>query len=105
MSEKPLAIDLFCGLGGWTEGLLAEGWRVRGYDIEAHEYGDERYPAELVLADVMYPLTAEQEAALLAALMGWSMTPDQVDVLGKLATDLSDRHDFRQANKQKGLAG
>lgn len=50
---KPLAIDLFCGLGGWTEGLLAEGWRCRGYDIEAHEYGDERYPGELVLADVM----------------------------------------------------
>jgi len=23
---KPLAIDLFCGLGGWTEGLLAEGY-------------------------------------------------------------------------------
>lgn len=51
--SKPLAIDLFCGLGGWTEGLLAEGWRVRGYDIEAHEYGEERYPADLVLADVM----------------------------------------------------
>lgn len=53
MTRRPLAIDLFCGLGGWTEGLLAEGWRVRGYDIEAHEYGDERYPAELVLADVL----------------------------------------------------
>jgi hypothetical protein len=49
----PLAIDLCCGLGGWTEGLLQEGWRVRGYDIEAHEYGEERYPAELVLRNVL----------------------------------------------------
>jgi hypothetical protein len=49
----PLAIDLCCGLGGWTEGLLAEGWRVRGYDIEAHEYGDERYPDDLVLRNVL----------------------------------------------------
>lgn len=30
---KPLAIDLFCGLGGWTEGLLAEGYYVGGFDI------------------------------------------------------------------------
>lgn len=52
-NEKPLAIDLCCGLGGWTEGLLAEGYRVRGYDIEAHEYGDERYPAELVLKSIL----------------------------------------------------
>lgn len=51
--SAPLAIDLFCGLGGWTDGLLAEGWRVRGYDIEAHEYGDERYPAELVLRNIL----------------------------------------------------
>lgn len=50
---QPLAIDLFCGLGGWTEGLLAEGYRVQGFDIEAHEYGDERYPAELILEDVL----------------------------------------------------
>jgi site-specific DNA-cytosine methylase len=26
--NKPLAIDLYCGLGGWTEGFLAEGWDV-----------------------------------------------------------------------------
>lgn len=44
----PLAIDLFCGLGGWTEGLLAEGYRVVGFDIEARPY-----PAQLVLQDVL----------------------------------------------------
>jgi site-specific DNA-cytosine methylase len=47
-----LAIDLYCGLGGWTEGLLAEGWDVVGFDIERHAYGEHRYPARLVLQDV-----------------------------------------------------
>lgn len=51
--KKPLAIDLFCGLGGWTEGLLAEGWDVIGFDIERHEYGDAKYPAQLVIQDVL----------------------------------------------------
>jgi hypothetical protein len=50
---KPLAIDLFCGLGGWTEGLLAEGYYVVGFDVERHVYGEERYPAQLVLQDVL----------------------------------------------------
>lgn len=49
---KPLAIDLFCGLGGWTEGLLAEGYHVVGFDIERHEYGEHRYPGHLLLYDV-----------------------------------------------------
>jgi hypothetical protein len=49
----PLAIDLFCGLGGWAEGLLAEGWGVVGFDIERHVYGAHRYPAQLVLQDVL----------------------------------------------------
>src|SRR5437660_9037478 len=49
---SPLAIDLFCGLGGWTEGLLAEGYQVIGFDIERHCYGDAKYPAQLVLQDV-----------------------------------------------------
>lgn len=50
---QPLAIDLFCGLGGWTDGLLAEGWRVIGYDIEEHAYGEHRYQGELVIQDVL----------------------------------------------------
>ena len=49
---KLLAIDLFCGLGGWTESLLAEGWGVIGFDIEQHEYGEHRYPGSLVIQDV-----------------------------------------------------
>ena len=54
MSEiKPIAYDLFCGLGGWTEGLLAAGYDVTGFDIEAHEYGDQRYPGKLVIRDVL----------------------------------------------------
>lgn len=52
-SRRPIAIDLFCGLGGWTEGLLAEGYEVVGFDIERHEYGEERYPAQLVIQDVL----------------------------------------------------
>jgi hypothetical protein len=51
--KRPLAIDLFCGLGGWTEGLLAEGYEVIGFDIERHIYGDQRYPAQLVIQDVL----------------------------------------------------
>ncbi len=50
---KPLAIDLFCGLGGWAEGFLAEGYEVIGFDIERHDYGTGGYPGQLVIQDVL----------------------------------------------------
>lgn len=50
--EKPLAIDLFAGLGGWAEGFLAEGFDVIGFDIERHDYGTGGYPGQLVIQDV-----------------------------------------------------
>lgn len=51
-SKEPLAVDLYCGLGGWTEGLIAEDYYVVGFDIERHVYGEHRYPAQLVVQDV-----------------------------------------------------
>lgn len=49
---RPLAVDLCAGLGGWSEGLLAEGWDVVGFDVCAHQYGEHRYPSQLVLQDI-----------------------------------------------------
>jgi hypothetical protein len=47
-----MAIDLYCGLGGWTEGFLAESYDVVGFDIERHDYGTGGYPGWLVLQDI-----------------------------------------------------
>ena len=50
---KPVVYDLCCGLGGWTEGFQAEGYRAIGYDIEAHEYGEHRYPGEFRIKSIL----------------------------------------------------
>ena len=47
-----MVYDLFCGLGGWSEGFLAEGYECIGFDIEAHDYGSGGYPGKLILRDV-----------------------------------------------------
>lgn len=36
MQRKPVAIDLCCGKGGWTIGLLAAGFHVVGFDVQRH---------------------------------------------------------------------
>ena len=49
---RTVCYDLFCGLGGWSEGFLLEGYRCIGFDIEVHDYGAGGYPGELMIRDV-----------------------------------------------------
>ena len=66
------AFDLYCGLGGWAEGFLSEGFRVIGFDIEAHDYGTGGYSGELVLRDVRSLLGVElvREYGIPAVIVG-----------------------------------
>jgi hypothetical protein len=50
---KPLCIDIFCGLGGWSEGFLESGYDCVGFDIERHDYGTGSYPGQLVIQDAL----------------------------------------------------
>lgn len=50
---KPIVHDLYCGLGGWAQGFLAEDYEVIGYDIEKHDYGTGTYPGKLIICDVL----------------------------------------------------
>jgi hypothetical protein len=49
----PLMVELFCGLGGASEGAIGEGYRCVGFDIERHDYGTGGYPGELVIQNVL----------------------------------------------------
>ncbi len=53
---RPMAIDLFTGMHGWAEGLVANGWRVVGFDIEdmCGQFGMPRPEhVQLVIQDVL----------------------------------------------------
>jgi len=51
--SKPLMFDLCCGVGGATEGFMAEGWHCIGIDIERHQCGEHRYPSQLWVQDIL----------------------------------------------------
>ena len=67
----PLAIDLFCGLHGWAEGLVAEGYEVLGYDLEdmCAQFNQPRPPhVELIVQDVLTLHGSQfRDAALIVA--------------------------------------
>lgn len=44
------ALDLYCGLGGWSDGLAMEGFEVLGVEIEPHIA--ELYKHPVIVADV-----------------------------------------------------
>lgn len=68
VDTKPLVIDLYCGLGGWTSGLIDAGYRVVGFDIQQHVYGDQSYPGQLVLQDAITIHGSQfKDAALIVA--------------------------------------
>jgi hypothetical protein len=120
---KPLAIDLFCGLGGWSESLLAEGYEVVGFDIERHEYGEHRYPAQLVVQGVTTLHGSQFKGATLIVAsppcqaysymaMPWKLAKAkaaaiQADTTGKMLADLNRLFDacFRLQMEASFAAG
>lgn len=49
-SIRPRAVDLFCGYGGWTDGLLKAGFDVDGFDTDPK--CEKVYPGRFHLRDV-----------------------------------------------------
>ena len=79
---KPLCIDLFCGLGGWAEGFLAEGWRVVGFDIERHRYPSRALSSSSIKAAGInfarhdsFNRTNEKRLRLAPLTLGWYEYP------------------------------
>jgi hypothetical protein len=58
---KPLALDLCCGKGGWSIGLLVAGWDVIGVDIERWEgYPEGAYFLQVDVRKIAGPMHDKQ---------------------------------------------
>ena len=108
VKNKPLAIDLFCGLFGWSEGLVAAGYEVIGFDLEdMHAVVGKKRPEHLrlVLQDVLTLHGSQfRDAALIVAsppcqdfsymAMPWSLAKAKAaairaDKTGQMQADLT----------------
>lgn len=51
--DQPVCVDLFCGLGGWTDGFKAAGFYVIGVDIVRYDQwiGDRFIQADIAMLD------------------------------------------------------
>ena len=74
IGDAPLGIDLFCGLGGWTEGLLAEGYEVISIDVEMRSLAD-RYVRAGIFPSRYFSDALHTSAAVLSnadILVSWN---------------------------------
>ena len=125
-NHRPLGYDLFTGLHGWSEGLVAEGWRVIGFDIEdmCAQFGQARPEhVELRICDVLTINGAElADANLIVAsppcqefsymAMPWTKAKAKAkairaDTSGKMLADLTRLFDacFRIQREAYAAAG
>lgn len=97
---NPICYDICCGLGGWTEAFIAEGYRCIGFDIEAHDYGSGGYPGELRIRDITTMHGSElKDAAVIVAsppcqrysymAMPWSRAKAQIAMIAKIPLPLA----------------
>ena len=69
LNGRPLVIELFCGMFGWSCGAIEDGWYAVGFDIEHAPYHGEvpkgtssrslaRKAASAQIAKIPYPLSS-----------------------------------------------
>ena len=77
---KPLALDLCCGMGGWTHGLVAAGWDVIGFDVT--DWGYEAATGQkLLIGDVREARVIPGDGIYFGALKAVSLKGRKVSLV------------------------